>query len=121
MNPTTITVQWGPVNCVLRNGEITGYSAQYGEMGSESTQNMRVSGNSSGGMATISGLSPATMYTVVVAAENSAGTGDYSDPVTFETPDSEYNNYYMYKGRGYVIRNITEMGKCNSANRLCNV
>ena len=42
---------------------------------------MRVSGNSSGGVATISGLSPATMYTVVVAAENSAGTGDYSDPV----------------------------------------
>ena len=63
---------------------------QYGEMGSESTQTMSVSGSSSGGMATISGLSPATMYTVVVAAENSAGTGDYSDPVTVETPDSEY-------------------------------
>ena len=90
MNPTTITVQWGPVNCVHRNGEITGYSVQYGEMGSESTQNMRVSGNSSGGMATISGLSPATMYTVVVAAENRAGTGDYSNPLTIETPESEY-------------------------------
>ena len=62
---------------------------QYGEMGSESTQNMRVSGNSSGGVATISGLSPATMYTVVVAAENIAGTGDYSDPLTIDTPDSE--------------------------------
>ena len=60
---------------------------QYREMGSESTQNRRVS---SGGMATISGLSPATMYTVVVAAENSAGTGDYSDPLTVETPDSEH-------------------------------
>ena len=89
VNHTTITVQWGPVNCVHRNGEITGSSVQYGEMGSESTQNMRVSGNSSGGMATISGLSPATMYTVVVAAENSAGTGDYSDPLTIDTPDSE--------------------------------
>ena len=59
-------------------------------MGSESTQNMRVSGNSSGGMVTISGLSPATMYTVVVAAENSAGAGDYSDPLRVETPDSEH-------------------------------
>ena len=89
VNPTTITVQWGPVNCIHRNGEITGYSVQYEEMGSERTQNMRVSGNSSGGMATISGLSPATMYTVVVAAENRAGTGDYSGPITVETPDSE--------------------------------
>ena len=62
----------------------------YGEMGSESTQNMRVSGNSSGGMATISGLSPATMYTVVVAAENSAGTGDYSDPVDTLTSGTMY-------------------------------
>ena len=106
MNRTTITVQWGPVNCVHRNGEITGYSVQYGEMGSESTQNMRVSGNSSGGMATISGLSPATMYTVVVAAENSAGTGDYSGPVIVETPDSEctepdifcydYMHFFLY-------------------------
>ena len=63
---------------------------QYGEMGSESTQNMAVSGNSSGVVATISGLSSATMYTVVVAAENSAGTGDYSDPVTVGTPNSEH-------------------------------
>ena len=90
VNSITITVWWGPVSCVHRNGEITGYSVQYGEMGSESTQNIRVSGTSSGGMATISGLSPTTMYTVVVAAENSAGTGDYSDPVIVETPDSEY-------------------------------
>ena len=90
MDPTTITVQWGMVPCVHRNGEITGYSVQYGVMGSDSTQNMRVSGNSSGGVATISGLSPATMYTVVVAAENSAGTGDYSDPATVETPASKY-------------------------------
>ena len=63
---------------------------QYGGMGSESTQNMRVSGDFSGGMATISGLAPATMYKVVVAAENRAGTGNYSVPLTVETPDSEY-------------------------------
>ena len=41
--------------------------------------------DSSGGMLTISGLSPATMYTVIVAAVNSAGTGVYSDPITAET------------------------------------
>ena len=51
---------------------------------------MRVSGNSSGGVATISGLSPATMYTVVVAAENRAGTGGYSDPVDTLTSGTMY-------------------------------
>ena len=71
-------------------------------MGSESTQNMRVSGDSSGGVATVSGLAPATMYTVVVAAENRAGTGDYSDRLTIDTPSSEYiaciqdNNTILY-------------------------
>ena len=34
-------------------------------------------------------LSAVTGYTVDVAARNSAGTGVYSDPVTFTTPDCE--------------------------------
>ena len=97
MNPTTIIVQWEMVPCIHRNGEIIGYSVRYGEMGSESTQTVRVSGNSSGGVATISGLSPATMYTVVVAAENRAGTGNYSDPLAVETPDSEFLNNHLEK------------------------
>ena len=141
VNHTTITVQWGPVNCVHRNGEITGYSVQNGEMGSESTQIMRVSGNSSGGMATISGLSPATMYTVVVAAENSAGTGDYSDPLSVDTPDSEctepdilfcydYNMHFfcildvylslngdIIPNHGYVM--ISDIGSSGSTALLC--
>ena len=76
---SSITVQWGAVNCADRNGDITGYSVQY--TGGGSTQTMSVSGDSSGGMVTISGLSPATMYTVEVAAETSAGPGVYSSPV----------------------------------------
>ena len=76
---SSITVQWGAVNCADRNGDITGYSVRYA--GGGSTQTMPDSGDSSGGMVTISGLSPATMYTVEVAAETSAGPGVYSDPV----------------------------------------
>ena len=37
----------------------------------------------------ISRLSAATLYTVEVAAVNSAGIGVYSDSVTFETPASK--------------------------------
>ena len=76
---SSITVQWEMVPCIHRNGDITGYSVQY--TGGGSTQTMSVSGDSSGGMVTISGLAAATMYTVEVAAETSAGPGMYSDPV----------------------------------------
>ena len=81
---TSITVQWGPVNCTKRNGDITGYSVRYGVQGSavgDGTVEM-VSGNSSGGMYVISGLTAATVYTVEVAAVNSAGTGVYSNLLT---------------------------------------
>ena len=86
---SSITVQWGPVDCIHRNGDITGYSVQYGEVGNAGTVNEMVSGDFSGGMYTISGLIAATPYTVEVAAETSAGPGPYSEPVNIETPDSE--------------------------------
>ena len=87
LNCTAITVQWGPVDCIHRNGDITDYSVWYGEVGSAEGERTVV--EICGGMYTISGLSPATAYTVEVAAENSAGLGPYSEPVNIETPDSE--------------------------------
>ena len=78
---SSITVQWGAVPCIHRNGDITGYSVQYGVLGSESTQTMSVSGAN----VTISNLAPSTKYIVQVAAMNDAGTGEYSDPVTTNT------------------------------------
>ena len=88
---TSVTVQWGLVKpCIDQNGAITGYSVRYGELGtSNRTVVDMVSGDSSGGMTTISGLTKETVYTVKVAAETSAGTGVYSEPVIFQTPDSE--------------------------------
>ena len=80
---TTITVQWGAVDCIHRNGDITGYSVRYGVQGSavgDRTVEM-VLGDFSGGIYVISELSAATVYTVEVAAVNSAGTGGYSDPI----------------------------------------
>ena len=81
---STITVQWGEVPCIHQNGAITGYSVQYGVMGSGSTQTMTVSGASTT-QTTITGLNPSTTYSIQVAAVNSAGTGEYSDPITAMT------------------------------------
>ena len=81
---TSITVQWGAVDCIHRNGDITGYSVQYGEVGSGSTLTMSVSGHSVT-ETTISGLMSSTTYSIQVAAVNSAGIGMYSDLHTVQT------------------------------------
>ena len=88
---TSTTVQWGPVECKHQNGEITGYWVRYGEEGSseEPRSVLMVSGDSSGGMTTVSGMTKETVYTVQVAAVTSGGTGVYSDPLTIQTPDGE--------------------------------
>ncbi|CAI8028403.1 Receptor-type tyrosine-protein phosphatase F, partial [Geodia barretti] len=86
---TSITVQWGPVECIHQNGEITSYWVTYGEEGSsEEARNVQmVSGDSSGGMTTVFGLTKETVYIVQVAAVTSGGTGVYSDPPTIQTSD----------------------------------
>ena len=88
MTSSSITVQWGAVDCIHRNGDITGYSVRYGVQGSGSTQTESVSEGATT-EATISGLTTGTNYSVEVAAVNSAGTGVYSDVVIVETPESE--------------------------------
>ena len=86
---TSIDVHWGrPENCRHRNGEIIGYIVTYGEEGGDQTHRF-LSGDSSGGMITLSGLTKQTVYTIQVAARTSAGIGVYSQPQNIETLDSE--------------------------------
>ena len=77
---TTITVQWGPVECIHRNGDITGYSVQYLAQDQSSTQTVPAPGDSSGGSYEITGLQSSTTYSIQVAGVNSVDTGVYSDP-----------------------------------------
>ena len=85
---SSITVQWGAVNCIHHNGDITGYSVRYGVQGSgEGDRTVEMaSGDPSGGMYQISGLSAATVYTIEVAAVNMAGTGVYRSGLIAEIP-----------------------------------
>ena len=76
------------MDCIHQNGEITGYIVRYGEKGGDQTP-LLLSGDSSGGMITLSGLTKQIVYTVEVAARTSGGIGVYSQPLNIETPDSE--------------------------------
>ena len=79
---SSITVQWGEVPCLNRNGEITGYTTRAVRNGVvESTTNVPDIARG----ATISGLSPSTQYIVQVAAVNVAGTGPYSTSISIRT------------------------------------
>ena len=90
---SSITVQWGPVDCIDRNGDITGYSLQYLEAGSEFIKNLSVSGGSVT-EATISNNKPLATYNIELAAVNSAGIGHpLKFNITIEIPKSEY---YMH-------------------------
>ena len=77
----TITVQWEEVDCIDRNGLITGYRIRTMTSGeddmSKTVDDFRE--------ATISGLSPSTEYTVSVAAMNNQDIGPYSDGMMVET------------------------------------
>ena len=75
---SSITIQWGPVNCIHRNGHITGYIIQYEEKGSYHIKDISVTSSST--EATIFGVNSATNYSIEVVAVNSAGIGVYSSP-----------------------------------------
>ena len=91
---SNITVQWGPVNCIQRNGDIIGYSVRYGVRGNGSTQAVNISGGNTT-ETTISGLHSSTTYTIEVAAVTSAGTGNYSDQV-YQLTKGMDNNYSFF-------------------------
>ena len=77
---TSITVQWGAVPCIDRNGDITSYSVRYGvEENSENSITVLVTGTALGGTYQITGLEPVTVYDIGVAAVTSTGTGEYRD------------------------------------------
>ena len=75
------------MDCIHRNGDITGYSVRYEVQGNGSTQIMNVTGDTTT-ETTITGLNSATNYSIEVAAVNNAGTGVYSSPMVALT-DSE--------------------------------
>ena len=89
---SSITVHWGTVECIHRNGEITGYSLQYGVHGNEITQTMKILGDVTNST-TILGLNFATNYSIEVAAVNRAGIGVFSAPLIVTTQGTVFTKH----------------------------
>ena len=89
---SSITIQWELVNCIYRNGDITGYSLQYGVEGSGSTHALGISGDGTTQI-TFSGLDCGTTYSIEVAAVNSAGTGVYSNALSVMTEGIQFSDF----------------------------
>ena len=73
---SSISFQWGSVECIHRNGLVTGYSINYRVQDSSgsTTALVTVDSPSDGGMYTIIDLEPSVTYSVKIAAVNTIGT-----------------------------------------------
>ena len=80
VTPTGITLRWGPIDCNHTNGAVTGYRLRYREEGSGAEKTLAVSGEATL-EAVVTGLRPGALYSLRVAAINSAGEGTYSQSV----------------------------------------
>lgn len=81
---SSITLSWDELDCVNRNGEITGYLIEYNF---ETTYT-----NTTRPFFTNTGLSPETTYSFRVAAVNSNGTGTPSTSINATTLPSGIAN-----------------------------
>ena len=77
-------VTWDTIECIERNGIITGYRVIFQEQGGAD-----VLGNTSTVNRTFSAeeLTPYTNYTFQVAGVNDAGTGNYTTEITITTAE----------------------------------
>ncbi len=85
--PTTtsrsISVTWQSIDCIERNGEITGYEVEFQRVDGTATTDGQVVGR----IFTVSGLRPFTNYTFRVQGDNSAGMGPFTNAITICTDE----------------------------------
>ena len=85
---SNITVQWGTVDCIHRNGDITGYEVLWqrdisGECSDEDEGSVTITGDSTN--YDIMGLEEDSSYSISVTASNAAGSSEVSSTVTAMT------------------------------------
>ena len=78
----SVSVSWDAIDCIERNGVITGYTVEFQEQGGA-----RIPGEVMNQTFTTSGLTPHTNYTFRVAGVNGKGTGPFSTHIITTNED----------------------------------
>ena len=73
-------VTWDTIECIERNGIITGYTVVFQEQGGAN-----ITGNTVDRTFSATGLTPLTSYTFQVAGVNDVDTGLYTSIITITT------------------------------------
>ena len=83
-------ILWGAIECIKRNGIITGYVVEFQEQGGEAIAGVLVDMRFSS-----TGLTPGTPYIFRVAGVNVNGTGPFTDNITiFSADDSMHATHH---------------------------
>ena len=108
---SSIDVRWGEVPCIYRNGEITGYVVMYNKISLQrsSRQIQKQMVVMDGHAVTINNLTPLTEYSVMVAGVNSAGTGQFSKPVTVVTEGISETRQLQFSEEATVITRTSKI------------
>ena len=97
VGPLKIHVVWGPVECIHRNGAITGYRVCHTNL---NTLSKICSPSSGGGTSLDISVSSGGVYGVQVAGINAVGEGPFSNEVMIEV--AEPGKHQMNLLSGYV-------------------
>ena len=90
---TSVVLTWNELDCLQRNGDITGYTIRY--VGD--SQNITESFSDTTRTYTVQGLVPFTEYSFSVAAVNTIGAGPFTDPFAFTVSTSESSKWNVNK------------------------
>ena len=80
---TNATFYWDPIECIERNGIITGYVVEF----QDQQNGASIPGDLENQSFTASGLTPSTHYTFQVAGVNINGLGPYSSTTFIQTDE----------------------------------
>ena len=86
MTSRSIMVTWDTIECIERNGIITGYTVIFQELGGVNVTSSTVDRTFSA-----TELTPFTSYTFQVAGVNDVGTGPFTNVITVITAEEGYS------------------------------
>ena len=79
VSSSSITLTWNDLPCIDQNGPLLGYVIEYTPDGGMASTTLLTGDNQ------LTGLAACTNYAMSIAAQNDAGTGEFSSPLSVIT------------------------------------